>query len=88
MSKKNSSKWNEVLTDLYRLTKVVLEDLERGSRDKLMDPKEMRLHASIVIRSIRLYLKTLDKDAPKQHWIRRASPASEIPEAQVKTDQE
>lgn len=77
MSKNNDPKRNEALADLRRLTRVVLEELERGSRDKLMDAKEMRLHASTVIRAIRLYLKTLDGDQPRHRWIIRAPQESD-----------
>src|SRR6266487_77118 len=61
-------KRSEALADLRRLTTVILDNLEEGSRDRLMDPKEMRLLGGTAIRSIRLYLKTLD-----EHHTRRTS---------------
>ena len=55
------SKRTEALADLRRLTTVILDNLEEGSRNRLMDPKEMRLLGGTVIRSIPLYLKTLEE---------------------------
>ena len=90
MSKRNDSKRDEALADLHRLSRTVLENLEQGSRDKLMDAKEMRLLAATVLRSIRLYLRTLDADQPKHRWIRRAphERTSVVHEEQVKADEE
>jgi len=50
------------LADLRRLTSIILDNLQEGSQNRLMDPKEMRLLGGTAIRSIRLYLKTLEED--------------------------
>jgi hypothetical protein len=60
------SKRTEALADLRRLTTVILDNLEEGSRNRLMDPKEMRLLGGTAIRSIRLYLKTLEGDRKRR----------------------
>jgi len=60
------SKRTEALADLRRLTTVILDNLEEGSRNRLMDPKEMRLLGGTAIRSIRLYLKTLEEDRKRR----------------------
>jgi len=58
----NDSERKEALADLRRLTSIILDNLQEGSQNRLMDPKEMRLLGGTAIRSIRLYLKTLDED--------------------------
>ena len=58
----DDSERSEALADLRRLTTVILDNLEEGSRNRLMDPKEMRMLGGTAIRSIRLYLKTLEED--------------------------
>jgi hypothetical protein len=63
--KKDDSKREEALADLRRLTHVILDNLEEGSKNRLLDPKEIRLLAATVNRSIRLYLRTLEKDRAK-----------------------
>jgi len=60
------SKRTAALADLRRLTTVILDSLEEGSRNRLMDPKEMRLLGGTAIRSIRLYLKTLEEDRKRR----------------------
>jgi hypothetical protein len=60
------SKRTEALADLRRLTTIILDNLEEGSRNRLMDPKEMRLLGGTAIRSIRLYLKTLEEDRKRR----------------------
>ena len=57
---------DEALADLRRLTTIILDNLEEGSLNKLMDPKEMRLLGGTAIRSIRLYLKTLEGELTKR----------------------
>jgi len=63
--KEDDSKREEALSDLRRLTHVILDSLEEGSKNRLLDPKEIRLLAATVNRSIRLYLRTLEKDRAK-----------------------
>jgi len=58
----NDSERKEALADLRRLTSIILDNLQEGSQNRLMDPKEMRLLGGTAIRSIRLYLKTLEED--------------------------
>ncbi len=58
----NDSERKEALADLRRLTSIILDKLQEGSQNRLMDPKEMRLLGGTAIRSIRLYLKTLEED--------------------------
>ena len=58
----NDSERKEALADLRRLTSIILDNLQEGSQNRLMDPKETRLLGGTAIRSIRLYLKTLEED--------------------------
>ncbi len=74
------SKWSEALADLRRLTTVILDNLEEGSRNRLMDPKEMRLLGGTAIRSIRLYLKTLEGDRTKLSKEKEDDSARKVPE--------
>jgi hypothetical protein len=69
----NDSKRDAAMADLRRLTRIILDNLEEGSRNRLLDPKEIRLLAVTVNRSIRLYLRTLERDQPKRRRMRRAS---------------
>ena len=62
----NDSERKEALADLRRLTSIILDNLQEGSQNRLMDPKEMRLLGGTAIRSIRLYLKTLDEDQTRR----------------------
>ena len=48
------------MADLSRLTRIILDKIEDGSENGLMDAKEIRLLGGTAIRSIRLYLKTLE----------------------------
>lgn len=68
-------KKERALVDLHWLTRVVLSNLEEGSENRLMDPKELRMLCGTAIRALRLYLKALDADSePRQRkarWISR-----------------
>ncbi len=55
------------LTDLRRLTGIILENLEEGSRNRTLDPKDLRMLGGTVIRSVRLFLKTIEADNEKRH---------------------
>lgn len=74
------SKRSEALADLRRLTTVMLDNLEEGSRNRLMDPKEMRLLGGTAIRSIRLYLKTLEAELTKRLKEKEDYSAPKVPE--------
>ena len=52
--------------DLRKLTKIIIDDMQQGLQNRLMDPKEMRLLGATAIRSIHLYLKTLDEGSKRQ----------------------
>ena len=71
---------DEALADLRRLTTIILDNLEEGSRNKLMDPKEMRLLGGTAIRSIRLYLKTLEGELTKRSKEKEDDSAPKVPE--------
>jgi len=73
-------KRSEALADLRRLTTVILDNLEEGSRNRLMDPKEMRLLGGTAIRSIRLYLKTLEEDRVRRSKEQEKDSPQKIPE--------
>jgi hypothetical protein len=85
----NDSERSEALADLRRLTTVILDNLEEGSRNRLMDPKEMRMLGGTAIRSIRLYLKTLEEDRTGRSKEKADSSAQEnlgsLQEDQTKT---
>ena len=73
----NDSERSEALADLRRLTTVILDNLEEGSRNRLMEPKEMRMLGGTAIRSIRLYLKTLEEDRTRRSKEKADSSAQE-----------
>jgi hypothetical protein len=52
----------QALSDLRRLQSIILDNLQEGYRLKLMDAKELRLMGSTAIRSIRLFLKTINEE--------------------------
>ena len=85
------SRKERALADLHRLTRVVLSNLEEGSKNRLMDPKELRMLCGTAIRALRLYLKALDADSePRQKkakWIARNEERS-IVEDQTATGKE
>src|SRR2546422_2799062 len=76
----NDSERSEALADLRRLTSVILDNLEEGSRNRLIDPKEIRLLGGTAIRSIRLYLKTLEEDRTKRSKEKANDSPQKIPE--------
>lgn len=57
----------DAAADLRKLTKIIVEDRQHGLENRLMDPKEMRLLGATAIRSIRLYLKTIDDESNHEH---------------------
>ena len=84
------SRKEEALADLHRLTRVVLSNLEEGSENRLMDPKELRMLSGTAIRALRLYLKALDADNEpprKARWISRSEERS-IVEDQTAAEKE
>lgn len=58
--KGEGSERRQAIADLRRLANIILDNLEDGSRRKLLDPKEIRLLGSTAMRSIRLYLAALE----------------------------
>jgi len=72
-------KRSEALADLRRLTSVILNNLEEGSRNRLIDPKEIRLLGGTAIRSIRLYLKTLEEDRSRRSKEKANASPQKIP---------
>ena len=54
------------LADFSRLTRIILDKIEDGSENGLMDAKEIRLLGGTAIRSIRLYLKTLEVEHARE----------------------
>ncbi len=81
MKNSNSdSERSEALADLRRLTSVILNNLEEGSRNRLIDPKGIRLLGGTAIRSIRLYLKTLEEDRTGRSKEKANASPQKIPE--------
>ena len=62
----NLSDKEQALAQLRRLTGIILDNLAEGSRNKLLDPKEIRLMTGTAMRTIRLYVKTLEGSTPKK----------------------
>jgi hypothetical protein len=82
----DDSKRREVQADLRRLYLVVLDRLEQDSRSRLLDPREVRLLSANVLRSIRLYMRSMgwgsirrskksdhDSSVARNRWIERRS---------------
>lgn len=65
------SERKEALGDLRRLTNIILDNLERGSQERLMEAREIRLLGSTAIRSIRLWLTALEH--PRRKDLERTS---------------
>ena len=47
----------ELLTNIKRLTRIVLDKLEEGSKEGSLDPTQARLYGSIATRSLCLWLE-------------------------------
>ena len=47
----------ELLANIRRLTKIVLDKLEEGSKEGSLDPAQARLYGSIATRSLCLWLE-------------------------------
>jgi hypothetical protein len=71
----------DAAADLRKLTKMIIEDMQHGMENRLMDPKEMRLLGGTAIRAIRLYLKTLEEGSNQKD-------RTMIPPNQTVTDRE
>src|SRR5256712_13573099 len=76
----NDSERSESLADLRRLTGVILDNLEEGSRNRLINPKEIRLLGGTAIRSIRPYLKTLEEARTRRSKEKENDSPQKIPE--------
>ena len=67
MEESNSlSDREQALAQLRRLADIILDNLAEGSRNKLLDPKEIRLMTGTATRTIRLYVRTLEGPASKK----------------------
>ena len=80
----------QALADLRRLTGIILDNLAEGSRNKLLDSKEVRLMTGTAMRTIRLFVKTLEVPASKKDDSRSHSTAQDqnvAPEDQNKPGQ-
>lgn len=49
----------ELVSNIRRLTTVLLEKLEQDSKEKMIDQIQMRLIGAITLRALRLWEKTL-----------------------------
>ena len=49
----------ELVSNIRRLTTVLLEKLEQDSKEKMIDQTQMRLIGAITLRALRLWEKTL-----------------------------
>lgn len=47
----------ELLANIKRLTRIVLDKLEEGSKERSLDPAQARLYGSIATRSLCLWLE-------------------------------
>ncbi len=52
--------YGELLANIRRLTTIVLDKLEQGSKEGTLDQAQIRLLGSIVMRSLGLWQETLD----------------------------
>jgi hypothetical protein len=71
------------LSNLRRISNIILDNLEEGTKNKLMDQKELRLMGSVAIRSVRLFLKSLEEENA-----RRTAKAQKEAAGSTKTGQE
>jgi hypothetical protein len=55
-----ASSSEELLASIKRLTRIVLDKLEEGSREGTLDQAQTRLYSSIVMRSIGLWQEALN----------------------------
>lgn len=51
---------DELLANIRRLTRIVLDKLEQGSKEGTLDQAQIRLLGSIVMRSLGLWQETLN----------------------------
>ncbi len=56
----------ELLANIRRLTSIVLDRLEQGSKDGNLDQTQMRMLGSIALRSLRLWQEALGRVDPGQ----------------------
>jgi|GEM_PF-3932825 len=55
-----ASNSEELLASIKRLTRIVLDKLEEGSKERTLDQAQTRLYSSIVMRSIGLWQEALN----------------------------
>jgi len=63
---KDDSDREHALAQLRRVSDIIIDNLAEGSRNKLLDPKEVRLMTGAATRTIRLYLRAMDGSASKK----------------------
>jgi hypothetical protein len=56
----------ELLTNIKRLTRIVLDKLEEGSKEGSLDPAQARLYGSIATRSLCLWLEARNPRARRR----------------------
>ncbi len=65
----------ELLANIRRLTRIVLDRLEQGSGDGTLDQSQTRMLGSIALRSLRLWHEALGRGNPGQQAVRKATGA-------------
>jgi len=59
---------NELLAGVKRLTCIVLDRLEQGSKEGTLDQAQMRMLGSIALRSYKLWLEALGPGTNRKVW--------------------
>jgi hypothetical protein len=57
---------DELVDDIKRLIRIMLEKLEQGSNEGTLDQAQTRLYSSIVMRSLGLWLEALNPRPRRQ----------------------
>lgn len=80
----------ELLANVRRLTGIVLDRLEQGSREGTLDQGQVRMLGSIALRSLRLWQEALRKNGPGEHGQRELleaqTPLTQKPTASERKD--
>ena len=74
-----ASSSDELLANIRRLMRIVLDKLEEGSREGTLDQAQTRLYSSIVMRSIGLWQEALNP-RPRRRLRRDLEEASQAME--------
>ena len=59
---------DELLAGVKRLTRIVLDRLEQGSKEGTLDQAQMRMLGSIALRSYKLWLEALGPGTNRKVW--------------------